>query len=249
MSHDVIPPGSQGADEELLEPLLLEDEDTRSLESGQAAAVAEDPPMRPLEGEEPPSSDAAPPPDVEEPSVEGGEDLPQDEVSRSPESAATRHYVEVAERFGCRPGLGRLIVHHARKFGVPISLAFALIDHESDFRKVFGHDPTIFSGAGEVTKAKYLDYRAQRRASGNRKMQGVGEGQLTWWETQDRADRHGGCWTADANVKVALMTLAANIKRHGYPVGVARYNGSGADADRYSREVRAEARVWHDRLD
>lgn len=245
MSHDVIPPGEQAADEDLLEPPLLQDEDPRALDYGQAAAAAEDPPIRPLEGEAPPTEAEEPPP--EEPSAEAGEDLPEGE--RSAESVATRHYVEVAERHGCRPGLGRLIVRHARKFGVPISLGFALIDHESDFRKVFGHDPTIFSGAGEVTKPKYLDYRAQRRASGNRKMQGVGEGQLTWWETQDRADQHGGCWTADANVKVALMTLGALIKQFGYAKGIERYNGSGPAAVRYSREVRAEARVWHNRLD
>ena len=245
MSHDLTSAATQ-ADEDLLDPPLLEDEDPKALESAQEAAVAEDPPIRPVDGEAPPE-DAEPPAEAEEPSYEAGEDVP--EGSRSPESAATRHYVEVAERFGCRPGLGRLIVQYARKYGVPISTAFALIDHESDFRKVFGHDPTIFVGAGEVTKAKYLDYRAKRRASGNTKMQGVGEGQLTWWETQDRADQHGGCWTADANVKVSLMTLAALIKQHGYVTGIARYNGSGPAADRYSREVRAEARVWHDRLD
>ena len=248
MSHDLTSSASQAADEDYAEPPLLEDEDPRTLEYGQAAAAAEDPPIRPLEGEAPPTEAEPPPPEVEEPEVEGREDLPEDEADRSPESVANRRYVEVAERFGCRPGLGRIIVHHARKYGVPISLAFTLFDHESDFRKVFGHDPTIFAGAGEVTKAKYLDYRAQRRASGNRQMQGVGEGQLTWWETHDRADTLGGCWTADANVKTALMTLGALIKRFGYPTGIERYNGSGPNAVRYSREVRAEARVWHQRL-
>ena len=246
MSHDVIPPGEQASDEALLEPPLLKDEDPRALEYGQAAAAAEDPPIRPLEGEAPPPAQAEEPPD--EPSVEGREDLPEGQADRSPESVATRRYVEAAERFGCRPGLGRIIVQHARKFGVPISLAFALFDRESNFRKVFGHDPTIFVGAGEVTKTKYLDYRAQRRASGNRKMQGVGEGQLTWWATQDKADSVGGCWTADANVKVALMTIGALIKQFGYAKGIERYNGSGPNAQRYSRELRAETKTWHDRL-
>ena len=39
---------------------------------------------------------------------------------------------------------------------------------------VFGHDPTIFVGAGTVTRAKYLEYKRQRVASGNTLMQGVG---------------------------------------------------------------------------
>jgi hypothetical protein len=161
---------------------------------------------------------------------------------------ADERYVAAAAKAGCRRGLGRLIVKYARMYGVPISLAFALFEHESGFRKVFGHDPTIFVGAGLVTKAKFVAYRAARRASGNRLMQGVGEGQLTWWETQDLADRYGGCHTAAANVQVALLTLAARIREHGEAKGIARYNGSGPAAEAYSRNLRARAAAWHRRL-
>jgi hypothetical protein len=156
--------------------------------------------------------------------------------------------VAIAARHGCRRGLGRIIVRWARAYGVPISLAFALFEHESGFRKVFGHDPSIYAGAGPVTRVKYLAYRTARRASHNRAMQGVGEGQLTWWQTQDQADALGGCWTADANVRVALMTLAAQIHAHGEVAGIARYNGTGPAADAYSRVVRANAAIWHARL-
>jgi hypothetical protein len=163
-------------------------------------------------------------------------------------AARDRRLVAIARRHGCRPGLARVIVRRAREHGVPLSLAFALFEHESAFRKVFGHDPTIYAGAGVVTRVKYLAYRAARRAAGNRPMQGVGEGQLTWWETQDRADALGGCWTADANVGVALLTLAARIHELGEAAGVARYNGAGPAAQAYSRQVRAAAHVWHRRL-
>lgn len=158
------------------------------------------------------------------------------------------HYAAVAVRHGCRQGLARVIIEQARKAGLPLSLGFALIEHESAFRKVFGHDPTIFVGAGTVTREKYMAYRSARRSSGNRLMQGVGEGQLTWWETQDLADRYGGCWRAEANVRAAFETLAARIRSMGYVLGVERYNGTGPDAVRYSREVRAQAREWHRRL-
>jgi hypothetical protein len=156
--------------------------------------------------------------------------------------------VAAAGRHGCRPGLARVIIHRAREHGVPLCLAFALIEHESGFQKVFGHDPTTYAGAGLVTEAKYLAYRTVRRTSGNRLMQGVGEAQLTWWETQDQADALGGCWTADANVRVALLTLAARIHEHGEAAGIARYNGAGPAAAAYSRQVRAAARAWHRRL-
>ena len=169
-------------------------------------------------------------------------------MSTAAQRRADARYVKVAAKHGCRPALGRIIVRHARAKGVPISLAFALFEHESGFRKVFGHDPTIYVGAGTVTRAKYLAYRARRRASGNRLMQGVGEGQLTWWETQDLADARGGCWKADANVGVSLLTLAARIREHGYAKGIERYNGSGPAAVAYSQRLRARAKVWHARL-
>ena len=69
-----------------------------------------------------------------------------------------------ARRHGARYPLH--IIRGARRAGVPISLAFALFQQESNFRNVFGHDPTIFAGAGKVTKAKYLAYRRQRGAPG-----------------------------------------------------------------------------------
>jgi hypothetical protein len=156
--------------------------------------------------------------------------------------------VAIAGRHGCRPGLARVIVQRAREHGIPLSLGFALIEHESGFQKVFGHDPAPYAGAGLVTETKYLAYRTVRRASGNRLMQGVGEAQLTWWQTQDQADALGGCWRADANVHVAFLTLAARIHEHGEAAGIARYNGAGPAAEAYSRQVRAAASVWHERL-
>src|SRR5262245_30978847 len=93
-----------------------------------------------------------------------------------------------ARRWGARYSLR--IVREARRAGLPISLGFALIEQESGFRNVFGHDPTIFTGAGTVTRQKYRAYKAAR---GTTRMQGVGPAQLTWWQFQDQADRLGGC--------------------------------------------------------
>ena len=145
-------------------------------------------------------------------------------------------------------GFPLTIVKECRRHNLPVSLGFALIEQESNFRNVFGHDPTIFIGAGTVTRANYTAYKARRVASRNRSMQGVGPAQLTWWETQDLADQLGGCWKPTVNIRVGVMTLAARIKRHGYAAGIARYNGAGPAAEAYSRSVRARAQKWHDRL-
>lgn len=70
------------------------------------------------------------------------------------------------------------IIREARRAGIAISLGFALIEHESGGKNIFGHDPTIYVGAGDVTKAKYLAYKRQRGSSGRGGMQGVGPCQL-----------------------------------------------------------------------
>ena len=86
-------------------------------------------------------------------------------------------------------------VAEAQRAGLPLKLACAMLEKESaGGHNVFGHDPhTIFAGAGEVTEAKYREYKRKRVASGNKLMQGVGPCQLTWWSLQDAADAAGGC--------------------------------------------------------
>lgn len=151
-----------------------------------------------------------------------------------------------AKRHGANYSLR--IIWEARRAGISISLGFALIEQETGFSNVFGHDPTIYNGAGKVTKAKYLDYRIRRGPKGRGGMQGVGPAQLTYYFFQDQADRLGGCWVPANNIRVGFGLLADLIKTNGYAEGIARYNGSGPAADRYSRKVQARAKVWHERL-
>ncbi len=140
------------------------------------------------------------------------------------------------------------IIREARRANIPISLGFSLVQHETGFRNVFGHDPTIYVGAGAVTKRKYLAYKRRRGKRGQGGMQGVGPCQLTWWEFQDGADRLGGCWNPRHNIRRAFNDLAAMIRAHGYAKGVERYNGVGQAARQYSMRVRVGAQTWHRRL-
>ena len=141
------------------------------------------------------------------------------------------------------------VVEEAKRAGLRLPLACALLEKESGGgRNVFGHDPTIFVGAGEVTRAKYREYKKRRVASGNRQMQGVGPCQLTWWEFQDTADREGGCWRPEVNMRVGFRHLVALINQHGEADGARRYNGSGDAAEAYSRDLLAKARIWEAKL-
>lgn len=149
-----------------------------------------------------------------------------------------------AKRYGMQNSLR--IVIEAKRAGIPVSLGFALAEQETGTgANIFGHDPTIYAGAGVVTEAKYKAYRRRR---GHSLMQGVGPLQLTWWATQDAADRLGGCWIPKYNLRVGFSTLAALIRQYGYAKGIERYNGAGPAAVAYSKSVRARADKWHGRL-
>lgn len=137
------------------------------------------------------------------------------------------------------------IISESRKQGIPVSLGFALVEQESGFRNVYGSDPTIFVGAGAVTKRNYLAYKAKR---GHTHMQGVGPTQLTWWATQDQADKQGGCWRPGVNIKVGIGALGALVRAKGVHAGAAAYNGSGPAAQRYADQLITKQRKWHKTL-
>jgi hypothetical protein len=145
-----------------------------------------------------------------------------------------------------------LVVREARRVRLPVALACAVLEKETGFRNVFGHDAVrnpVKSPPGgllAVTHENYLQYLHHRRQGlGN---QGVGPMQLTSPGLQDRADQLGGCWQPGPNIRVGLEFLAGNIRRMGLRAGVVAYNGSGPAAQRYGDDVLARARVWDKRL-
>jgi hypothetical protein len=158
-------------------------------------------------------------------------------------SARDRALGKMIEHFGGEWGVR--VVWEARGAGIPVSLLCAFLTQETGFRNVFGHDPTIYVGAGAVTKTKYLAYKAAR---GHSHMQGVGPGQLTYWSYQDEADRLGGCWVPEHNIHVAAHLVASLIHQYGESVGIERFNGSGPAARAYASSVLSLARLWHSRL-
>ena len=145
-----------------------------------------------------------------------------------------------------------VIVREAHAQSVPVSLVCAVLQMESGFRNVFGHDKVanpVRSPAGgllEVTEERYRTYLKHRKAGQG--AQGVGPAQLTWPAFQDRADKLGGCWKPGPNIKVAVGVLADNIKAAGIRGGIASYNGSGSAAQAYAGRVLALERTWRKRL-
>jgi hypothetical protein len=138
------------------------------------------------------------------------------------------------------------IAHAARLSRLPVSLVCAVIEQESGFRNVFGHDRVANpiksppGGVLEVTKERYEAYLHHRhRGLGN---QGVGPMQLTNSAIQDRADALGGCWRPGPNIRAGCELLADNIRRLGLRDGVQAYNGAAGHA--YADAVLALQRKW-----
>ncbi len=144
-----------------------------------------------------------------------------------------------------------IIIAESRRSKVPVSLVCAVIDAESSFTNVFGHDPVrnpIKSVHGQpnlvVTEELYRAY--VRHRDNGEQCQGVGPMQLTAKFLQDRADALGGCYKPGPNIRTGVEHLGALIEQrgsiHGALVG---YNGSTAYAD----AVIKLQKVWHARLE
>lgn len=168
----------------------------------------------------------------------GGGTKPQQQPKPATPIEATR-----AKRHGIV--IADVAYDEAKRAGLEFAVACAILMRESSGgNNVFGHDPTIFVGAGAVTKEKYAAYKAARVKAGNRLMQGVGPVQLTYFGYQDQADAQGGCWDPRFNCRIGFQALAGNIKAHGLRDGIRRYNGSGPAAEAYADAVVAAAGNW-----
>lgn len=145
-------------------------------------------------------------------------------------------------------GYGRFVVEEARRAGLRLPLAAALVQEESNYRNVFGKNrygertnPVL---GGPVTEARYRSMRrALARGYGR---QGVGPTQLTSVELQDEADALGGAWVPRYNIRVGFRYLSSLIDRYGETQGLLVYNG---DAPDYARRLQATARSWEDYLE
>lgn len=146
-----------------------------------------------------------------------------------------------AKRHGARYSLR--IIWEARRADLPISLAFALVEQESAFRNIFGHDRGGPFPGQQVTRERVQ--ALLRHTAGGGTSNGVGLTQLTWPPLIREAERHGGAHTPRAQLRVAFSHLSQLIQTYGRADGIRRYNGSGPAAVAYSASVRNKAARWH----
>lgn len=159
---------------------------------------------------------------------------------------------------GHERGIGEVIVREAERHDLRVSWLLALVETESAFRNVFGHDRLgdgrraggVPESWQRVTRTRYAYYKLRRGRMG---AQGVGPCQLTWPGYQDDADRRGGCWRFAVNIAVGAEVIAGLVRQHGgWMPALAAYNAgsaSSAAGHEYARRVQQRRQLWVRRLD
>lgn len=155
-------------------------------------------------------------------------------------------YARRAKKAGARPSLR--IIYEARRADVPLSLAFALVHQESEFKNVIGGD----LGTPEDEQGKPATHaRVQeiiRRARNGGKSNGVGLTQLTWLGYILEAEHLGGAHIEKNQLRVGFHALAQQIRVHGERGGLAAYNAGDPHSRKgqvYARQVEAKQDHWH----
>ena len=146
-----------------------------------------------------------------------------------------------ARRAGARYGLR--IIWEARRAGIPISLAFALVEQESGFRNITGAD------AGAPCPHMRVTPSVVQRILSSPVSNGVGLTQLTYKPYIRQAQAMGGAHVPRYQLRVGFRALASLIRANGRHAGIRAYNGSGPAAERYAVVVQRRADRWHKILD
>lgn len=148
-------------------------------------------------------------------------------------------------------GQGQVIVEEARRTGLALNIACALVEQESGGRNIFGCDAGAPFCHEPVTAAKIQQLLAHIDAGGA--SQGVGLTQLTWHTFIRDAQNLGGAHIPRNQCRVGFGLLAGYLKKYPYQRALASYNaGEGSwyvgVQNGYAGAVASKAAAWKQRL-
>lgn len=142
------------------------------------------------------------------------------------------------------------IVLEARRAGIDISLAFAVIAQESNFKNIFGHDRGgLFSSKASYRVTNGRVNELLRSVAAGAASNGVGLPQLTWPPFIRRAVAlKGGARLPKNQLRVAFQDLGALVKQFGERGGLAAYNAGSPKSTAglvYAHQVLTRKEHWH----
>ena len=156
-----------------------------------------------------------------------------------------RRAYRCARAAGFRPQAGVRIIVEARRYGVPISLAFAVVEQESNYRHVFGHD-----GGGAFPGQAVTKTRVQWLIK-TKRWNGISLPQMTWHGYVFEAERDGGAHRIPVVVATGMRILGDLVRANGTLNALRLYNDgntTSAKGLRYARQVQARQARYHDAL-
>jgi hypothetical protein len=161
-------------------------------------------------------------------------------------NAQDREYVRRARANGAQHAYR--IILEARRAGIPLSWAFALVEQESGFRNIFGCDWGEGSNRFSAPYCRVPVTQARiRTLLAHGKPNGVGLTQLTDFSYVRRAERTKAARAYGAHLPANQIRVGMEVlkeKTGGHMDEAWRYNGAFS----YQREIQAKQRRWHNIL-
>lgn len=154
--------------------------------------------------------------------------------------------LRASRRLNVDPRVAMYIAFACRRHKLRYALGFAMVEQESGYRHVFGHDAGgLFPGL-PVTRRRYKALREHLIETHGYGANGVGLTQATYWTF---IVEHRGLWKKRANVYFGIGMLADLVHRLGEETGVGAYNGGEANpVPAYAHAVLSKASAIRSRL-
>jgi len=148
---------------------------------------------------------------------------------------------------------GPVIVAEAKRAGVRLALALALVEQESGFKNIFGCDGGRPRNTAPWCHQDVTRERVQeliRFVDHGGTSNGVGLTQLTSIDLIKQAEAEGGAHTVDAQCRVGFRFLHDLIERNRERTGIGAYNGGEGNPNmQYADAVLKLRAKWQSRID
>lgn len=134
------------------------------------------------------------------------------------------------------------IAFASKRLGLRYALGYGLVEQESNFQHVYGHDSGGLFPGHRVTHANYREFREHLIRTSGGGANGVGLTQITYFPYIRGAP---GLWRRRTNVRFGLGLVAGLVGTKGEREGLAEYNGGPSNPSYgYADEVLSRASRW-----
>lgn len=151
-------------------------------------------------------------------------------------------------------GNADIIIAEAKRAGLDIALACALVHQESSGKNIFGCDHGPTGDVPPYCLHNVTKGRVQKLRAGDYKhgMNGVGLTQLTWWEFVEQAEELGGAHLPANQCRVGFSLLKSYLDQYPFMEALGAYNAGPENRKTvlgtYAVELNNKYEAWKKQL-